>query len=131
MSTKLCPKCGSGKIKNDSMAIIEHPDEDVSCLSCGWSGQKQELMAALPVKPAAGIDPNFTVAEEVAKTYLSEIAKSCGQPLGIAMVLSGLVGTKDKMGLSRLIRAACLGAHRATLDEIEKMQKELHNGSGN
>ncbi len=54
------------------------------------------------------------------------------QPLGLAMIQSGMVGQKDKKSLTRMIRAATLGAFKATLDEVEKIQKESQSdGPGN
>lgn len=127
--TKLCPRCGSGKTRDlNSETVGLEMDPEVECMSCGWYGKYKELLVALPTKQE-GIDPNFTVAESVAKEYLRELAKEAASHLGMAMVKSGLVGMQDKLSLSRLIKAACLGAHRATLEEIEKIQKELRDGN--
>lgn len=129
MSTKLCPKCGSGKVVAQTEPMISGGDPaEAHCDGCSWSGKASELMVALQTKPAAGIDPALHVVEEVAKTYLQLLAKDASKQIGLAMVSSGLVGLHDKTSLGRLVRAACLAAYYATLEEIEKMQKEIKDG---
>jgi hypothetical protein len=92
----------------------------VSCSSCGWRGEYKDLVTA----EAPDIEPD-KVAEEVSMEYLRLLSKYTGRPMGLSMVQAGIVGAKEPRYLSRLIRAACLGAHRATLEEVEKIQKEL------
>ena len=133
MSTKLCPKCGSGKTRDlNSETVGLEMDPEVQCTSCGWYGKYKELMAPLQTKPLEGLDPGLRVAEEVANAYMKELAKSVGHPIGLAMVTTGIIGVKEEPShFARLIRAALQAAHRATLEEIEKIQKELRDGPGN
>lgn len=123
-SLRLCPNCGSGKVTE--ITTSELMDGLMDCTSCGWRGKATELMAAIqPRRP--GLDPQLQVAEEISKLYLQLLAKEAGKPIGLAMVAAGVIGVKDADNLGRLIRAACLGAHRATLEEIEVIQKEPHH----
>lgn len=126
-SIRLCPSCGSGKVTEISTDSLQL-DPDAECTSCGWKGQSHELMSALQPRQQ-GIDPQLRVAEEISRVYLQLLAKEAGKPIGLAMVNAGVIGVKDTSNLGRLIRAACMGAHRATLEEIDKIQEELHHGA--
>jgi hypothetical protein len=75
------------------------------------------------------VDTCLGIANDVAKTYMRLIAQHAARGLGLAMVQAGIVGPKQPKELTRLIRAASLGAHRATLEEVELMQKELKDAS--
>lgn len=117
---QLCPECGSGKIEETGLLV--EGLHDASCQNCGWKGKTDALVVA---------DLDFPTQElvlRVAQNYMVAISHQAAQPIGLAMVQSGLVGTKDAKTLARLVRAACLGAHRATLDEITTMQKERTGG---
>jgi hypothetical protein len=75
------------------------------------------------------IDPErlYAIAFAVAQDYLRALAKIAAIPIGQAMTASGLIdGTEPEM-LARLIRAAIGGAHKATLEEVSKIQGELQN----
>ena len=67
------------------------------------------------------------IAQEVSKAYIILISKMVAQPLGLAMIQSGIIGKEQPKELLRLIRSACLAAHKATLEEIETMQKEIRD----
>jgi hypothetical protein len=94
------------------------------CLSCGWYGERRELLLAGLGKV---VDSALEIAHEVSKTYLQLIGQSVVLPLGKAMLQAGIVGVQQKQELARLLRAACLAAHKATLEEVEKIQKELQD----
>lgn len=130
MIYSLCPKCGSGKTE---LGDLVGDDMKATCTNCGWEGTHKELLNAAPEKeqaPGTIIQPDqaLGIAEEVAKAYMNLLAKHAGQSIGLAMVQAGVVGLKDSKRLARLIRAACLGAHKATLDEVEEIQKEVQSG---
>ena len=116
-SLQVCPKCAGAKLTTIDLVAS---DVLVSCKSCGWRGKYKDLVTA----EVKDMEPE-KVAEDVSKEYLRLLAKYNGRPMGLSMIQAGIVGAKDPKYLSRLIRAACLGAHKATLDEIEKIQKEL------
>lgn len=128
-SAEICPKCGSGKVE-------ECPgvgDCSVICFSCGWTGSSNELLS-VDLGSVAEKSPEINapdlalgIAQEVSKTYFLLIARDVSHPLGKAMLQAGVVGLQQSKELGRLIRVACLAAHKATLEEIEKMQKELQN----
>ena len=69
----------------------------------------------------------YRMAAEVAERYMGALATLAAKEIGIAMVSSGLISKNDK-NLARLIRAAVAGAHMTTLQEIEKIQKEMARG---
>jgi hypothetical protein len=120
MQAALCPRCGSGKIARENELILS--DEKATCTGCGWAGKTTELViASLELSSSE-------VVLAVAQTYLAKIVELAAKPIGTAMVSSGLVAPKDASVLGRLIRAACLSAHRATLEEIEKIQREKADG---
>lgn len=129
---RVCPSCASAKI--DQVKIVGR-DSDVSCSACGWAGKYRELIGAVtrPGYKAPGLSllddmsEALEIAQEVALTYMRILAKDVGRPMGLAMLQAGVVGAHDTESMARLIKAACKGAHKATLDEIEKMQKEIQD----
>ena len=116
---QICPVCGSGKV-----LAGKGIGYDVICQSCGWKGKEEEAVAR-PMELGQAEDIASTVASE----YLRALAIYAGAHIGRAMVSVGLITTSDKRNLARLIRAATLGAHKATLAEIEVMQKEIKDGN--
>lgn len=133
MDVRVCPVCASAKI--DKVRSVGS-DSEVACANCGWSGEYKEALEAgvkdrqiLENIVSIGGDPlAMKIAEEVATTYFVFLAQYAGRPIGLALMESGVVGREDSKSLARLIKAACRGAHKATLDEIEKMQEELQDG---
>ena len=124
----LCPECGSGKIE---LGDLVGDDMTATCTNCSWTGPHRELLSASPeeVAPSGIIEPDMAlaIAEDVAKAYMILLAKHAGQPIGLAMVQAGVIGAKDPQVMGRLIRAACQGAYKATLDEVDQMQKEMQS----
>lgn len=116
---QLCPVCGSGKV-----LAAKGLGDSVKCTSCEWSGQASDT-----VSRPMGLGQAESIAEAVASTYLQVLAIYAGSLIGRAMVDSGLVTINDRASLTRLIKAATLGAHKATLEEIEKIQKEIKDGN--
>jgi ribosomal protein S27AE len=133
VEARVCPNCGSAKIE-DFHLQIETAEKRVQCLQCGWRGKDGELLTLDASQAAQGgitTDAAMIISEKVAEDFLRFLAKDAGQQVGLAMVNSGLVGLKDAKKLARLIRAACLGAHKGVLDEINQIQEELRSGAGN
>lgn len=120
MSTfRLCPACGSSKVTMEGLELDSSP---AKCKSCAWTGTCNDLVLH-------EIDPErlYAIAFAVAQDYLRALAKIAAIPIGQAMTASGLIdGTEPEM-LARLIRAAIGGAHKATLEEVAKIQGELQN----
>ena len=129
---RVCPNCGSGKV--DRVKLVGQ-DVDVSCTNCGWSGKHGELIYTASkvgcVAPGVYLLDDMAealgIAQEVSLMYMQLLAKHAGRPIGKAMLQSGVVGANDTKSMARLIKAACVGAHKATLDEIEKMQEEIQD----
>jgi hypothetical protein len=132
---EVCPDCGSAKIELEGRILAD--DQNAVCTSCGWRGKKKDLLT--PMRQEADTkagdvmtpDQALYIAQEVAKDYMVRLAAYAAQPAGLAMVEAGIVGAKDKHRLGRLIKAAMKGAHKATLDEVEAIQKELQQGEEN
>lgn len=128
----ICPQCASAKV--DDVRVIGR-DSDVACANCGWAGKRKDLLGvdAEKVKVDRGIiglDGEATpleIANEVSTAYMRLLAKQAGRFIGLALVQSGMVGIKDLRSLARLIKAACRGAHTATLDEVGKIQEEAQD----
>ena len=119
MSTfRLCPACGSSKVTSEGML----DSSPVKCKSCTWTGTYNDLILH-------EIDPErlYTIATAVAQDYLRALARIAAIPIGQAMTASGLMDGSEPKMLARLIRAAVGGAHKATLEEIIKIQGELQN----
>jgi hypothetical protein len=95
-------------------------------MECDWEGKRSELLSG--DVEGSGIlrhpDMALEIVREVSKDYFQALAKLAGQPIGRALVTSGIVSVQDSKTLGRLIRAACVGAHVATLNELEDIQKE-------
>lgn len=131
MNIQVCPECGSGKV--DTGSSILGNDAYAGCQSCGWSGTVGDLLTPMRQEddsPGNLITPDqaLCIAQSVAEDYMRRLAANAAKPVGLAMVESGIVGLKDRERLARLIRAAMQGAHKATLDEVEVIQKELLRG---
>ena len=131
MIIQVCPECGSGKVEMGSSILGN--DAFAECQACGWSGTVGDLLT--PSRQEAdrevGLitqDQALSIAQSVAESYMERLAAHAAKPTGLAMVESGIVGLKDKNRLARLIRAAMKGAHKATLEEVEAIQKELQLG---
>jgi len=127
----LCPKCGSGK--------LELLHDVATCQACGEQTSMKELLVAKPEAPESSIvevlgttDMALGIAQEIAKNYLLHLHKGAAKEIGKAMVNSGLVGGKENpKELGRIIRAATMAAHKATLEEMEAIQKEKQDDTGN
>ena len=119
--TSLCPACGSGKITID-------PDEGYKCLDCEWSGNKDSLIdAPIPKNPHSlelEGDAALDILKQISKHLFLLIAKNVAQPLGLAIIESGLCGKFDKDNLTRLLKAGCTAAHKGILDEADKISEE-------
>jgi len=120
----LCPKCGSGKLE------ILH--DVATCQSCGTQTSMKELLVTKPQAPDSSItevlgttDTALRIAQEVSRNYLLLLSELASAEIGKAMVRAGVVGGKeDPKVLGRIIRAATLAAHEATLREINTIQLE-------
>lgn len=116
--THLCPVCASGKVRAKSII-----GGQMECTDCGWLGKDTDLV----IRPTDTAETSL-VAEAVVREYMLCLSKYASVPIGQAMLDAGLVGRKDSKLMARLLRAAVSGAHRATLEEIEQIQKEIQVG---
>jgi len=128
MGVYLCPECGSGKVVTKE--TLER--SAAFCQECHWEGEAKDLVR-LPSEAVVrhvgdgglvGVDYETVIAMEVSKEYLQRLSQNAATPIGLAILDSGLISRSDTKTLTRLLRAACLGAHRATLEELEKIQQE-------
>lgn len=121
--TTICPSCGSGKVSphQDNNEVHE-------CAECGWVGQARQLVQVpLPKNPnSLEINENraLDIAREMSKKYMELLYAGASQPIGQCLLQAGMVGRRDVKNMTRMIRAACLGAHKATLDEADAIAKE-------
>lgn len=118
LTVTVCPSCGSGKVLVES--------SEAKCLACEWVGKSSEVLYTKVNAKGLGA-ASLQITEAVAHAYLLELSKRAASHVGLSMVAAGLVSAKDTTNLTRLIRAATIGAHRATLEDIETIQKELLN----
>lgn len=127
LKTHVCPECGSGKVEISGSIITD--TALAKCSACGWEGTKEKLISAfVPNLPGdLSQDAALSIAQEVSDLYMKLLAQYAGHQIGLAIVQSGIVGVHDKDSLTRLLRAACIGAHKATLEEVESMQARLQD----
>lgn len=81
----------------------------------------------LPKNPhSLDIDPDraMDIARHMSEQYMQLLYQGASQSIGQCILQAGLVGKRDTKHLARMIRAACRGAHKATLDEAEAISKE-------
>jgi hypothetical protein len=72
---------------------------------------------------------SMDVALAVAQEYLLRLVQEASIPIGRAMLSSGIIHKgEDGAVVARLVRATVTAACRATLEEVDRMQKELVNG---
>ena len=132
MISDFCPKCGSGKVSLHDTSEMDISQGTASCMECSWEGKRTELLSG--AVEGEGIlrhpDDALEVVRAVAKQYFQALAENAGGPIGKALVKAGIVGIQDTKTLARLIKAACVGAHIATLNELEDIQKEAQNDDG-
>ena len=69
-------------------------------------------------------DQALDIARQMSENYMALIYSEASQIIGRCILQAGLVGRRDTKNLSRLLRTACLGAHRATLEEADKVASE-------
>jgi hypothetical protein len=60
----------------------------------------------------------------MAEQYMQLLYVGASKVIGAAILQAGLCGQRDTQNLTRMIRAACMGAHKATLEEAEKIASE-------
>jgi hypothetical protein len=113
MKVEFCPDCGSSKVMTNLLGT------ESACSSCSWKGEPKQLLAH-------SISANLeAIAARVSADYLIALSQMAAPAIGKAMVVSGVVGGKEpKEVLARIIRATTLAAHKATLLEIDAIQKE-------
>lgn len=115
MKVQLCPECGSGKInKLDVLSGV------CRCDACEWAGKEADLVSS----NIAG--SSLDVAIAVAQTLLLTITQHASIPIGQAMIEAGVLpASSSATTAARLVKAAMLGAHKAILDEVSKIQQEM------
>lgn len=69
-------------------------------------------------------DRALEIAKQMSRQYMELLFRGASETIGQCILQAGLVGKRDTKSLARLLRAACLGAHKATLDEAENIAKE-------
>ena len=121
-TTTICPSCGSGKIGNN---LGETDDGHRFCDDCGWKGGKSQLITVPLPKDSMSLDASndraLLIARHMSEQYLKLIYEKASPAIGRCILQAGLVGKKDTKGLTRMLRAACMGAHKATLEEAEQL----------
>lgn len=121
----MCPVCGSGKVAKTP----EGRDNGlIECQDCDWRGGEAQLVSVpLPADELSldiSDDRALAIARHMSEQYMRLIYSDASQVIGSCILRAGLVGKRDTKGLTRLLRAACTGAHKATLEEAEKISSE-------
>jgi len=96
------------------------------CKSCAWNGAESDLVEAT-IKPPPGLvgEDALRIAQAVSEGLLHKLHAQAAAPIMRAIVSAGIVGPLDSSKvLTRVLRAAVIGAHKATLEEVEKIQTE-------
>jgi hypothetical protein len=91
-------------------------------------GNEAQLVAVpIPKNPLSleiDQDRALEIAKHMSEQYMQLLYQGASESIGACILQAGLVGRKDTKSLTRLLRAACMGAHKATLDEAEKIAEE-------
>jgi hypothetical protein len=69
-------------------------------------------------------DRALEIAKHMSEQYMKLLYQGASPAIGQCILQAGLVGKQDSKSLARLLRAACRGAHKATLDEAEAIAQE-------
>ncbi|MHC4507734.1 MAG: hypothetical protein ACYTAO_02085 [Planctomycetota bacterium] len=69
-------------------------------------------------------DRALEIAKHMSEQYMKLLYQGASQVIGQCILQAGLVGKQDSKSLARMLRAACRGAHKATLDEAEAIANE-------
>lgn len=103
-------------------------DGNYECMDCGWKGNAKQLVAVpLPENPLSlDIDQDraLDIARSMSEQYMRLLYEGASQAIGQCILQAGLVGKQDTKNLARMLRAACRGAHKATLEEAEAIAQE-------
>ena len=101
---------------------------DYQCTDCGWKGNAAQLVVVpLPTNPLSlevNQDKALEIAKHMAQQYMKLLYQGAAKPIGQCILQAGLVGRQDTKHLTRMIRAACMGAYKATLEEAENIAQE-------
>ena len=130
-TTLLCPVCGSGKIAGERVgdSSLEASNSDKKqCMDCGWRGDVNRLIQVPFQKNPNSLELNqdeaLEVAKQISNSLMQLIGANVGKPLGMCILESGLCGRRDGKNLARLLRVGCRAAHRAILEEADKISGE-------
>lgn len=120
MLTSVCPSCSSGKVEPNRGEPLNHPYRCTDCGSTfvrpmvtdtgGALGEEQEIAEAVSAQLFRGL---FPLAEHLGRTARDV----------------GLVGAHDSEALALIMRAGCIGAHRAMLLEAERIGRARAEGT--
>ncbi len=127
MLSSVCPECGSGKIQPSE------GEHKVSCTACKATFDKP---SAVDIEVDGSVDTAQAIYEEVAQGLFQLIYQNAAKPLGAAIMGSGVVDVGDTEAFTHLIKAACMGAHKAILKKAEELgqaaaAKEKKSGKRN
>ena len=111
MMTSVCPSCGSGKLK--------YRDQYAACTSCEWAGSRDDVLAI--ALEADTPDAALAVALQVSQALLYILREKASHGVGQSIVAAGVCDVKDVQALTSLIKAGTLGAHKAILEEAERL----------
>lgn|GEM_PF-5522466 len=73
-------------------------------------------------------DRALDIARQMSEQYMKLLYANASKIIGTCILQAGLVGMRDHRNLARMMRAACKGAHRATLEEAESIASEAQKG---
>ena len=110
------------------MEMVDSDEARAECMDCGWVGMRKDTIAVeMPSNPLSfeiDQDRALEIARQIAIDFMRLLYKHASTPIGLCLIESGMVGRKDTAGLTRILRAACLGAHKAALNEAEAIASE-------
>lgn len=112
MLSNVCPSCGSGKIEPN----YREEEKPYRCTACG-----EAFVRPMAINIDLGLDTAQEVAEAIAAQLFRALYEKAAQPMGMAIYRSGVVAENDSKALGALTRAACIGAHKAILEEAERL----------
>jgi len=73
------------------------------------------------VNADGSVDTAQAIYEAVAQDLFRRLYESAAKPIGAAIMASGVVDVHDTQAFTHLIRAGCIGAHKAILAKAEEL----------
>lgn len=76
---------------------------------------------AVEAQIEGSVDTAQGIAQAISEDLFRNLYKNAATPIGKAIMDSGVADVNDTQAMAAMIRAGCIGAHKAILEEAEKL----------